>query len=123
MKDDDFAEPRFIILSIFAIIFGVFIWFISTDYPIKSDYFNFRKIEFKATVQDKLDEDPIRANTIYLLNGPELRIQRTLFDQLKIGDSVIKSKDSDSIYFKTDHGIIMEDYNGFKRKKYQNTLK
>lgn len=50
MKNTDFKSPRVIILSIFAIIFGILIWFTSTDYYIKKEYFNFKKIAFKATV-------------------------------------------------------------------------
>lgn len=123
MKNAYLQSPRIIILSIFIIIFGALILFISSDYYIKKEYFNFRKTAFKATVQDKLDENPTKSNKIYLHNGPELRIPRALFDQLKIGDSVLKRKDSDSIYFQTDKGIIIHDYNRFKREKYQRILK
>ncbi|MBB1149858.1 MULTISPECIES: hypothetical protein [unclassified Myroides] len=123
MKNVYFQSPRVIILSIFAVIFGILIWFVSTDYYIKKEYLIFRQTAFKATVQDKLDKNPTKANTIYLHNGPELRIQRTLFDQLTIGDSVLKKTDSDSIYFKTANGIIIDDYNRFQREKYQHTLK
>lgn len=123
MKNVYFQSPRVIILSIFAVIFSILIWFVSTDYYIKKEYLIFRQTAFKATVQDKLDKNPTKANTIYLHNGPELRIQRTLFDQLTIGDSVLKKTDSDSIYFKTAKGIIIDDYNRFQREKYQHTLK
>ena len=123
MKNVYFQSTRVIILSIFAVIFGILIWFVSTDYYIKKEYFSFRQTAFKATIQNKLDKAPTKANTIYLYNGPELRIQRILFDQLKIGDSVLKRKDSDSIYFKTAKGIIIDDYNHFRREKYERTLK
>lgn len=43
--------------------------------------------------------------------------------KLTIGDSVLKKTDSDSIYFKTAQGIIIDDYNRFQREKYQHTLK
>ena len=75
MKIVYFQSPRVIILSIFAVIFGILIWFVSTDYYIKKEYLIFRQTAFKATVQDKLDKNPTKANTIYLHNGPELRIQ------------------------------------------------
>ncbi|WNH10864.1 hypothetical protein [Thalassobellus suaedae] len=84
---------------------------------------DFKKFEFKATVSEKFDEHPVRGNKIHLKNGPELIVDRELFDKLKIGDSIIKKTDSDSLFFKTDFGLIIDDYNGFKRKKYLKSLK
>ena len=123
MSDINFKQIRFYVLGIFAIIIVFLIWFLKTDFFVKKDYLDFKKKEFKATLFSKKDEHPIKANKIYLKNGPELIIPRELFDKLKVGDSVIKKADSDSIFFKTDFGVLINDYNGFKRKKYLESQK
>ena len=121
-KIDD-KQIRFSVLGVFAVIFGLLIWFLNTGYFIKKDYLDFKKTEFKATLFSKKDEHPIKGNKIYLKNGPELIVHRELFDKLTIGDSIIKQANSDSISFHTNDGIIIDDYNEFKRNKYLKTLK
>tara|TARA_R110002012_G_scaffold314504_1_gene527325 strand:+ start:5396 stop:5767 length:372 start_codon:yes stop_codon:yes gene_type:complete len=121
-KIDD-KKIRISVLGIFAVVFGILIWFLNTSYFIKKDYIDFKKSEFKSTLFLKNDEHPIKGNKIYLKNGPELIIYRELFDKLKVGDSIIKKVNSDSIFFHTTSGIIIDDYNEFKRKKYLKTLK
>ena len=90
----------------------------NSDYFVKKEYFDFKKTEFKATLVSKKDEHPTKGNKIFLKNGPELIVNRELFDKLMPGDSIIKKINSDSIYFYTNNGIIINDYNEFKRKKY-----
>ncbi len=46
-----------------------------------------------------------------------------MFGKLNVGDSIIKKVNSDSISFHTNDGILIDDYNEFKRKKYLKTLK
>ncbi len=116
-------QTQISILGVFAIIFCFLIWFMNTNYFIKKDYLDFKKIEFKATLLLKKDEHPIKGNKIYLKNGPELIVHRDLFDKLKKGDSIIKKVNSDSIFFHTTSGIIIDDYNEFKRNKYLKSLK
>ena len=123
MTDINNKQIQISILGIFALIFVLLIWFLNSDYYIKKDYLDFKKIGFKATLFSKKDEHPIKGNKIYLKNGPELIIHRELFDNLKIGDSIIKEVNSDSIYFHTTNGIIVDDYNEFKRKKHLESLK
>lgn len=118
MSSINFKQIKFYVLGIFIIIFGLLIWFLNTNYYLKKDYLTFKSLGFETTVSEKLDEHPARGNKIYLINGPELIVQRELFDRLKIGDSIIKKIDSDSIFFKTDIGLIIYDYNRFKREKY-----
>ncbi|WP_406685096.1 hypothetical protein N1F78_05060 [Seonamhaeicola sp. MEBiC1930] len=116
-------QIRISVLGIFAVIFGLLIWFLSTTYFIKKDYLDFKNTEFKATLFSKKDEHLIKGNKIYLKNGPQLIVQRELFDKLNVGDSIIKKVNSDSIFFHTTSGVIIDDYNKFKRKKYLKTLK
>ena len=123
MDDINFKQIRFYVLGIFIIIFGLLIWFSNTNYYLKKDYLDFKKVEFRATVAKKFDEHPVRGNKIYLNNGPELIVRRELFDKLEIGDTIIKKAGCDSIFFKTYSGVLIDDYNGFKRKKYLNSLK
>lgn len=123
MDEIDFKQIRFSVLGIFIVIFGLIIWYLNTDYYTKKVYLDFKKLKFKATVFSKKDEHPIRSNKIYLNGGPELIIHRELFDKLKKGDSVIKQYNSDSIYFYTSLGTIIDDYNKFKREKYLESLK
>ncbi|WP_421810051.1 hypothetical protein [Flagellimonas sp.] len=122
MNDKDFKRARNIILGIFVPIIGLIIWFLNTDYHIKKEYLKFKELGFNATVSAKFDENPVRANLIYLKNGPQLKVYRKLFDQLKIGDSVVKKVNSDSIFFYSSNGLIIDDYNQFLRKKYLKTL-
>jgi len=123
MTGIDIKQIRFSVLGVFGLIFGLLIWFVNTGYFVKNDYLDFKKTEFKATLFSKKDEHPIKGNKIYLKNGPELIVHRELFDKLKIGDSIIKEVNSDSIYFYTTDGIIIDDYNEFKREKYLRSLK
>lgn len=122
MNEIDFDRVRYTVLGVFIVIFGLIIWYLNTDYHIHKEYTNFKKLEFKTTVSAKFDENPTRGNKIYLRNGPELIVNRVLFDQLKIGDSAIKKNDSDSIYFYTSNRLIIEDYNEFRRNKYLKSL-
>ncbi|MCB0747934.1 MAG: hypothetical protein KDC52_05305 [Ignavibacteriae bacterium] len=123
MTKIDYKQIRLSVLGIFVVIFAILIWFLNTDYFIKRDYLDFKKTEFKATLFSKKDEHPIKGNKIYLKNGPELIVHRELFDKLKVGDSIIKKVNSDSIFFHTSSGIIIDDYNEFKRRKYLKSLK
>jgi hypothetical protein len=122
MNDQEFKKVRKVILGIFIPIFGVIIWFLNTDYYIKKEYFEFKDLGFKATVSAKFDENPVRKNLIYLKKGPQLKVNRELFDQLQIGDSVIKKIKSDSVFFYTSNGLVIDDYNQFLRKKYLKSL-
>ena len=121
-KIDD-KQIRNSVLGVFAVIFGLLIWFLNTNYFLKKDYLDFKKTSFRAVLSSKKDEHPTKGNKIYLENGPMLIVHRELFDKLHIGDSIIKIANSDSIYFYTTNGIIIDDYNEFKREKYLKTLK
>lgn len=122
MNDQEFKKVRNIILGIFIPIFGLIIWFLNTNYYIKKKYIEFKNLEFKATVSDKFDEHPTRSNLIYLKKGPQLKVYRELFDRLQIGDSVVKKIKSDSVFFYTSNGLVIDDYNQFLRKKYLKSL-
>ncbi len=123
MSDINFKKIQFSVLGIFIIIFSLLLWYLNTDYFIKKEYYKFKKLKFETTVSSKIDEHPIKGNKISLKNGPELIVYRALFDKLKIGDSVIKKVNSDSVYFFTSKEVIIDDYNEFLRKKYLNSLK
>lgn len=123
MSGINIKQIRTSILGIFTLIFGLLIWFLNSGYFIKKDYLDFKKTEFKTTLFSKKDVHPIKGNKIYLKNGHELIVHRELFDKLKFGDSIIKNVGSDSIYFYTTNGIIIDDNNEFKRKKYLRSLK
>ena len=123
MPDINIKKVQINVLGVFAIIFGLLIWFLNTDFYLRKDYLDFKKTEFNTTLLFKIDENPVKFNSIYLKNGTELKIRREIFDKLKIGDSVIKKANSDYILFKTQIGVLIDDYNGFKRKKYLESLK
>ncbi len=97
--------------------------FTNSDFYIKNEYFDFKRLEFAEPVTYKNDENPIKYNSIYLKNGIELYIQREFFDKLKIGDTIYKKSNSDKIYFNIKNGTETIDYNAFKREKYLNSLK
>ena len=122
MKDINIKKVQYLILGVFIATFGLLIWFLNSNYKIKKDYLKFNKLEFKTTVLSKFDEHSVRGNKIYLKNGHELIIQRELFDNIKIGDSIIKKIDSDSVYFYSAKGVIIDDYNKHQRNKYFNSL-
>ncbi len=123
MSQINYRQIQFSVLGVFLVIFGLLFWFLNTSYYLKKEYFDFKKLEFNATIFKKVDEHPVHGNKIYLKNGPELNVPRELFDKIKIGDSVLKKANSDSVFFKTEYGIIIDDYNDFKRKKYFESLK
>lgn len=122
MEEIDYNKIAIPVLGIFGVIFTFLIFFISSDYYVKKEYLDFKNLKFNAVLISKKDEHPTRGNEIYLKNGPKLNIHRQLFDILKIGDSIIKIKNSDSIYFHTSIGIIVDDYNEFQRGKYIKSL-
>lgn len=122
MNEQEFKPARKIILGIFIPIFALIIWLLNSDYYIKKEYIKFKELGFNATVSAKFDENPVRKNLIYLKNGPQLKVYREIFDQLKIGDSVVKKANSDTIFFYSSNGLIIDDYNQFLRKKYLKTL-
>lgn len=123
MSQINYRQIQFSVLGVFLVIFGLLFWFLNTSYYLKKEYFDFKKLEFNATIFKKVDEHPVRGNIIFLKNGPELNVPREIFDKIKIGDSVLKKANSDSVFFKTEYGIIIDDYNDFKRKKYFESLK
>ena len=123
MSEINTKQIQFTVLGIFIVIFGLLIWFLNTDYFIKKDYLDFKEIEFKTVLLYKKDEHPIKGNEIGLKNGQQLSVYRGLFDKLEIGDSIIKLTNSDSVYFYTSRGLIIDDYNEFKREKYLKSLK
>jgi hypothetical protein len=112
-----------IIVSILIISILPIIVYINSDFYLKKDYFDSKELEFKSLVSNKFDEHPVRNNPIYLDNGIELRIPREIFDKLKVGDTVLKNANSDTIIYKTKFGIYFEDFNSFKREKYLKSLK
>ncbi|MEM9364050.1 MAG: hypothetical protein AAGA43_15520 [Bacteroidota bacterium] len=123
MVEVNMRQVQVTVLGIFVLIFALIIWLTSSGYYKKKEYLDFKKMEFKATLASKIDKHPTRGNEIYLNNGPYLIVYRKLFDKLRVGDSIIKKANSDSIYFHTTNGIIIDDYNAFKRKKYLESLK
>lgn len=122
MSEINTKQIQFSVLGVFIVIFGLLIWFLNTDYYIEKDYLDFKEVEFKTVLLYKKDEHPIKGNEIGLKSGQQLRVYRDLFDKLEIGDSIIKRSNSDSIYFYTSRGLIIDDYNEFKRDKYLKTL-
>lgn len=122
MEETDFTKIKFTILGVFIVIFIPIIVYTKSDFYIKKEYLNFKDLEFKATLSHKFDEHPIKANKIYINNGPELRVDRDMFDALKLGDSIIKLKNSDSIKFFTSSGLMYDDYNKYIRESYLKTI-
>lgn len=123
MDDINLKQVRITILGIFAIIVGVLIWYLNTDYHVKKDYLKFRNKKINSTIYKKVESRTYGGNQVYLKNGGKLHLYKDIFIQLRIGDSVAKKVQSDSIFFFTANGIIINDYNHFKRKKYLKTLK
>ncbi|GAB5399206.1 MAG: hypothetical protein Aureis2KO_07910 [Aureisphaera sp.] len=122
MSDFNLKQVQFSVLGTFVVIFGALIWYLNSDHYLRKEYFGFKDMGFKATLSKKIDEHPTKGNKIHLKNGPELIVYRELFDNLMIGDSIIKKMDSDSVFFYTSNGLVIDDYNAFKRKKYLNSL-
>ena len=110
------------VLGVFVGIFGLIYLISDSDFYIKKIYFEFKKIEFQTVIEIKVDEHPVRHNPIYLKNKKQFRIPRKIFDNVKIGDSIIKKADSDSLIFIMDRNMIFLDYNKFNREKYLKTI-
>jgi hypothetical protein len=118
MSEIKMNTVKFSVIGILGLIFVLLIWIKKTDYFIKKDYLAFKESEFKNVVLDKIDEHPIKSNKIYLKSGRELVVPRKIFDQLAVGDSVVKMFNSDSVYFYSEQELIIYDYNKFNRLKF-----
>ncbi|PWL39621.1 hypothetical protein DKG77_01960 [Flagellimonas aquimarina] len=123
MDKINFKQVQYSVLGVFLVIIGILIWYLNTDYFVKKDYYHFKDEGFNSTLFKKVEIHPTRGNKIFLNTGMELVLDRGLFDKLQVGDSVVKIVGSDSIYFYTNQGLIIHDYNEFKRKKFMKSLK
>lgn len=47
MTETNNKQIQISVLGVFAIIFGLLIWFINTDYFIKKDYLDLKKLNLK----------------------------------------------------------------------------
>ena len=91
----------------------------------KKRYVEVLNTNFKGTVIQKRQEgDYPRAGRFVLLdNYYEERIDTYIYQQIEIGDFVIKSKGRDSIYFHLKNGkIIAQDYTGYEKECYKKLL-
>lgn len=122
MTETNMKKVQISVIGIFVVIFCLVIWLTNTNYFIKKDYLDFKKTKINSTLISKKDEHPTKANKIYLKNGTQLIVLREIFDRLEIGDSIVKKTNSDSIIFKTKFGLLIDDYNVFKREKYLKSL-
>ena len=123
MTEANNQNIRFTILGVFIVIFIPLILYLKSDFYRSKEYLIFKNSQFDTTLSVKFDEHPVRPNKIYLHNGPELRVQRDLFDALNIGDRIIKLKNSDSIQYHTKQGIIYVDENKHLRETLLNSKK
>lgn len=111
------SNVSFTVLGIFAVIFLSIYFINSSNWYTKFEYRNFKELQFKSVIVKKLDEHPIKHNQIYLKKAQSIYTPREIFNVLKLGDSVIKKFNSDSIIFKTKNKIIYYDKNKFLRNK------
>lgn len=122
MPDINESKIKWSILSVFAIILLFIALIMNTSFYKKQEYYNYKKLNFYSTLREKIDEHPIKHNPIYLSNGRELRVKRNIFDKLKIGDSIIKKANSDSVFYYTSKGLIIVDENKFRRETYLKSI-
>lgn len=121
MDSINFKQVRIAVLGVFLFLVMVLVWYLNTDYFIKYDYLKFKEKQFNSTLHKKYDSHYI-TKEIMLYKGTKLIVRKELFDKLQIGDTIIKQAECDSVYFYTSEGIIIVDYNRFKRNKYLNSL-
>lgn len=87
----------------------------------KNEYFRKFILEFKGKIVFKYQENNnLRANRYIILDTKQQEyISKEEYNQISIGDSVIKKKNNDSIYFiLKNRKIIKRDYTKFLRTKY-----
>lgn len=87
----------------------------------KRKYEKSRNEEFHGKVIRKREEgDYVRAGRFVLLNSyHEERVDNDIYAKISVGDSVIKQKGKDSVYFFFKNGqFAIKDYNKFLRENY-----
>ena len=132
MKDNnhfDFTEVQIKVL----LILGICILLVIIITKVQSNSFNYNKSEYDAIREKKYSGKIVnlfeernqgkRFKEVKLENGTTKEIPFFIYDQLKIGDSIVKNKNTDSIfYYRKNKIIVSEDINQFYREKIK-TLK
>ncbi|WP_320814246.1 hypothetical protein [Flavobacterium sp.] len=88
---------------------------------VKKEYERIRNKEITGLVIEKKKDGnyPRASRYVFLKNYFKVIISNELYTKITVGDSISKSKNSDSIYFYLKNGNIeIEDYNQFNREKY-----
>ncbi|WP_428742775.1 hypothetical protein [Tenacibaculum sp.] len=91
----------------------------------KRRYENNRELYFKGIVIDKRKEGDYRRARKYVVldSYHEEQVDNFIYKKISVGDSVVKGKGSDSIYFYFKTGkVIIQDYNKAYREKYYKLL-
>lgn len=123
-------EIRFNLLLVFIPIF-VMLFIIgyyqsnSVDY-VRIQYQNSQAVEFNGTIIKKAEEGDYSRATRYILleNYHKEPVSSEIYDKVNIGDSAVKRKGEDSVYYYLKIGaIIAKDYNKFEREEYQKAIK
>lgn len=117
----------------FFLILGICILLVIIITKFQSNSFDYNKSEYDAIREKKYSGKIVnlfeernqgkRFKEVKLENGITKEIPFFIYDQLKIGDSIVKNKNTDSIfYYRKNKIIVSEDINQFYREKIK-TLK
>lgn len=97
----------------------------SVDY-IRTQYEKSQAVEFNGTIIKKVEEGdyPRAPRYILLENYHKEPVSSEIYLKVNIGDSVVKRKGEDSVYYYLKKGgIIVKDYNKLEREEYQKAIK
>ena len=121
-----FKLKFFLILGICILLVIIITKFQSNSFDYnKSEYDAIREKNYSGKIVNLFEErnQGKRFKEIKLENGITKEIPFFIYDQLKIGDSIVKNKNTDSIfYYRKNKIIVSEDINQFYREKIK-TLK
>lgn len=128
VEKQESTVKKYILIGFIPTIIIVLIIFYFQTYSLdynKKKYLKSKNKSIKGMVIRKYQEgDFLRAKRSLILEPTyEQWVYKDEYDKISIGDSVIKKKGSDSIFFHLKDGSkLVRDYNKFLREKYQEVL-
>lgn len=108
----------YVFIPIIIVIGGILFFQENSISHLRTEYEKFKYSEFNGTIKF-MKKDTYKVGDLFLENGKKIRVLKTIYEKLNIGDKVHKIKASDSLKFITKNGnVFFFDENEFKREKY-----
>ena len=124
-QEKEIVVLRYIFIPIFFIC-SIIIYFRDNSLKyIEKQYKKANQESFSGVVYKKVTEgEGHNPHHLYLNSGKRKQVDYIFYGGIQIGDSVVKRKKSDSVYYYKKNGkVIIEDENSYLRKRYLDKLK